>query len=166
MYLQYSRPPLIYHLLPNVWNASYTISSSIFLDVPYWLPYSTDNFISCVLPGPSQWFFHFGREIVIAWTHIRQVHWMFQNLPLPAVQEVRYSSSGVTPCIVMKNDGVLYHQVLSFSPKCWAKVVLQERAVVGVCLGGTAWCSITLGSFHCNGCYICITKNCTVVMHS
>ena len=28
---------------------------------------------------------------------------MFQNLPLPAMQEV-HDSSGVTPCIVMKND--------------------------------------------------------------
>ena len=69
----------------------------------------TDNFISCVVPGPSKWFFHFGEEIVIVWTHIGWVRWMFQNLPLPAMQEVRESSSGVTPCI--KNDGVLYHQV-------------------------------------------------------
>ena len=38
---------------------------------------------------------------------------MFQNLPLPVPQEV-HDSSGVTPCIVMKNDGVLYQQVLSF----------------------------------------------------
>ena len=35
---------------------------------------------------------------------------MFQNLPLPATQEVRDSSS-VTPCIVMKNVGVLNRQV-------------------------------------------------------
>ena len=42
---------------------------------------------------------------------------MFQNLPLPEVQEVRENSSGVTPCIVMKNDdGVLYHQMLLLSP--------------------------------------------------
>ena len=41
---------LIYHLLPNVWKASYTISMSIFVDVPYWLPYSMDKFISCVVP--------------------------------------------------------------------------------------------------------------------
>ena len=39
---------------------------------------------------------------------------MFQNSPLPAAQEVRDSSCGVTPCIVMKNDRVLYHQVHSF----------------------------------------------------
>ena len=44
------------------------------------------------------------------------VRWMFQNLPLPAAQEVPDSSSGVTPSVVMKNDGVLYHQVMSFSP--------------------------------------------------
>ena len=56
---------------------------------------------------------------------------MFQNIPLPAAQEVRHSSSGVTPCIIMRNDGVLYHQVSSFSPERWTKVVLQERAVVG-----------------------------------
>ena len=82
MYLQCSHP-LIYHLLPNVWKASYTISASIFVDVPYWQSYSTDKFISCVVPGPSQWFFHFGEEIVIAWTHVGWVRWMFQNLPLP-----------------------------------------------------------------------------------
>ena len=35
MYLQYSRP-LIYHFLPNIWKASYTISGWIFVEVPYW----------------------------------------------------------------------------------------------------------------------------------
>ena len=70
MCLQYSRP-LIYHLLPNIWKASYTYSASIFVDVPNWLPYSTDQFISYVAPCPSQWFFHCGEEIVIAWTNNR-----------------------------------------------------------------------------------------------
>ena len=74
MYLQYNRP-LIYHLLPNIWKASYTIGASIFVDIPYWPPYSMVNFISCVVPGPSQWFFHYGEEIVIAWTHIGWVRW-------------------------------------------------------------------------------------------
>ena len=57
----------IYHILPNVWKASYTISASIFVDV-YWPSYITDKFISCVVLGPSQWFFHFGEEIIITWT--------------------------------------------------------------------------------------------------
>ena len=68
MYLQYSRP-LVYHLLANVWKASYIISTSIFVGVPYWPPYSMDKFISCVVPGPYQWFFHFDEEIIIAWTY-------------------------------------------------------------------------------------------------
>ena len=45
---------LIYHLLPNVLKASYNISTSIFVDVPYWQPYSTETFISCIVPGISQ----------------------------------------------------------------------------------------------------------------
>ena len=63
--------------------------------------------------------FHSGglcEEIMIAWTQIGWVRWMFQNLPLPAAQEV-HDNSSVTSCIVMKNDGVLYHQVSSFSPE-------------------------------------------------
>ena len=76
--------PLVFHHLPNVWMASYTISASIFVDVLYWLPYSMDKFISCVVPGPLQWFFQFGKEIVITCTHIGWVWRMFQNLPLPA----------------------------------------------------------------------------------
>ena len=105
-----------YHLLPNVWKASYIISASTIVNVPYWLPYSTDKFISCVVLGPSQRFFHFGEGIVISWCHIGRSRWMFKNLPLPEAQEVR-GSSGVTPCIVMKNDGVLYHQASSISPQ-------------------------------------------------
>ena len=54
MYLQYSRP-LIYHLLSNVWKASYTISLSIFGDAPYWLPYIMVKFIFCVVPGSFTW---------------------------------------------------------------------------------------------------------------
>ena len=68
-YLQYSRP-YIYHLLLNIWKASYTISAAIFVDVPYWPLYSTDKFISCVVPGPAQWVFDFDEGIVVAWTHI------------------------------------------------------------------------------------------------
>ena len=49
-------------------DASYTIRELIFADVSYCPPYSTDKFISCIVPDPSQWFFHFGEEIIIAWT--------------------------------------------------------------------------------------------------
>ena len=62
MYLQYLSP------FAKFWKASYTVSASIFVDVPYCRPHSPDKFIACVKPGPSQWFFHFDEEIVIAWT--------------------------------------------------------------------------------------------------
>ena len=118
---------LIYFLLPNVWKTSYTISASIFIDVSCWPPYSTDKFISCVVLGSSQWIFHFGKEIVILWTLIGWVGWMFQNLPLPAAQEARDSSYGVIPCIVTKIDGVLYHQ-MSFSAECmWLRSLRQSE---------------------------------------
>ena len=96
---------------------------------PYLLMFRIDRptaRVSCVVPGPSQWFFHFGEEIVIARTHIGWVRWLFQNLPLPREQEIRDSSSGgVTPCLVMKNDRVLYHA--SRSP--WKESsVLRSRA--------------------------------------
>ena len=42
---------------------------------------------------------------------------MFQNLPLPAAQEVRDSNSGVTICIVLMKDAVQYHQVLHAVPE-------------------------------------------------
>ena len=81
---------LIYHILPNVWKASYTISASILLRLRLDRPYNMNKFISCVVPELSQ-FFHFGEEIVIAWIHIGWVGWVlwiFQNLPFPAAQEV------------------------------------------------------------------------------
>ena len=76
-------PSLMYHLHPNVWKATYTISASILVAVPYWPPYSTDKFISCVVPGLSKWLFLFGEETVITWTHIGWVRRMLQNVPLP-----------------------------------------------------------------------------------
>ena len=109
-------------------------SLEVFVDVPYWPPYSTDKFISWVVPGPSQWFFHFGEKIVIAWTH-RVVRWIFRNLPFPVTQAVRDSSNGATPSIVMKNNGVLYHPSASRFPwkhSCvlWPRgtsILIQER---------------------------------------
>ena len=41
------------------------------------------------------------------------------------------SSSGVTLCIVMNNDGFLYLRVSSYSPENLTNVLLQEYAVVG-----------------------------------
>ena len=86
---------LIYHLLPKVLK-SYTISASTFLDVPYWQSYSTNKFISYVVPGLSQWFFHFGKEILIAWTRIRWVQWMFQ------ISHCQQRKSSVTVAMVWR----------------------------------------------------------------
>ena len=55
---------------------------------------------------------------------------MFQNLLLSTAQEIHDSNRGLTPCIVMKDDEVMYHQVSSFSPELWAKVMLRGCAVV------------------------------------
>ena len=50
--------------------------------------------------------------------------------PLPVAQVVRNSSSGVTPCIVMQNDGDLHHQMWSFSPESsFAKVKEPLRGI-------------------------------------
>ena len=59
------------------------------------------------------------------------MRWLFQNLLFPAAQEISDSKSVVTPRIIMKNDGILYHQVSSFSPEHRTNVVLQERGIVG-----------------------------------
>ena len=40
-------------------------------EFPYWRPYGTDKFISCVVPGPSQWFSHFGEETVMEWAWVK-----------------------------------------------------------------------------------------------
>ena len=59
----------------------------------------------------------------------------FQKLPLPAAQEVRDTSSGVSPCNARKDDGVLYYQVSSFSPERWTKVVVLQELEVGWLVG-------------------------------
>ena len=98
MCLQYSRP-LIYRLFPNVKKASFTTSMPIFVDAPYWPPYSTDKFISCVLPGSSQWFFHFGEEIVIAWTQEKTM-----TLVGTKFQQSRCCHGAVAP-LAMRDSG-------------------------------------------------------------
>ena len=74
--------PHVYHLLPNLWKASYTISASTSVDLQQWQPNSTNNRLSCVLMYPSQWFFHFGEKIIITWTHIQ---WVWRLLPVSPI---------------------------------------------------------------------------------
>jgi hypothetical protein len=80
---------------------------------------------------PSQWFFHFGEKIIIAWTHIRWEWRLFRYLPSPAVKEICDNVGSMSPCIVMKDDGIRCQQVLSLSPECWTKIT-EEIAVVGI----------------------------------
>ena len=77
---------------------------------------------------PRSFFFFFCEEIVISWTHIGWVGLMFQNLTLPAVQQIRDSSSCVIPCIVVKNDGFCTSSVVVFSR------MLDEGGAVGTCI--------------------------------
>ena len=130
-YLQYRFPPYLSPFAKCLEGVA-TIIVYTFFDVSYWPPYSTESESLDVVPGPSQWFFLFGEEIVIAWTHIGRVRWMFQNLPFPAAQEDRDSSKrgGVIPCIAMNNYEILYHQVSPHaSSNPWKhSSVLQPRA--------------------------------------
>jgi hypothetical protein len=79
---------------------------------------------SCVVTCPSQWYLHFGEEIIVARTHMGWVWWMFQYLPSPAVKEVLDSISSMSPSSVLKDEGVHWQQVLSFSPECWMSVII------------------------------------------
>ena len=116
IYLQHSRPPSFITFFQMFGRRRKPSACPSFL-VFHIDRHIADKFISCVIPCPSQWLFYFGEEIVITWTHIGLIRWMFQNLPLQAAQVVRDSSSGVTSCIVMKNYGVLYHQLLHAVPE-------------------------------------------------
>ena len=55
---------------------------------------------------------------------------MFQYLPSPAAKEIRDNVGSMSPCIVMKDDGIRCQEVLSFSPECWTKMITEETAVV------------------------------------
>jgi hypothetical protein len=50
-------------------------------------------------------------------------------LSSPAAKEILDSVSSMSPCIVMKDDGVRCQQVSSLSPECWTKMITQEIAV-------------------------------------
>jgi hypothetical protein len=73
-----------------------------------------NNLPSCVVMCPSQWFFHFGKEIIITQTPVSTQ--MFQYLSWPAAKEILDS---VSPRTVMKDDGVRCQQVSLLSPVCW-----------------------------------------------
>ena len=99
--------PFIYNILPNVWKALYTICMSIFVDVSYWPPYSTDKFVSCVVPGPSQWFSHFNKEIVITWTQEKS-HLVVQN-PIILHDNARTYTAVVTDLLCRWQWEILEH---------------------------------------------------------
>ena len=68
------------HFWQWILSNKFMLQTFIFVDVPYWPPYSTDKFISCVVLDSSQWLFHFGEEVVIARTQRKRRHLVVQNL--------------------------------------------------------------------------------------
>ena len=73
------------------------------------------KFFSCVVPDPLQWFFHLTDFNRMDAYQVSTVD--VPESPIASGARDLCNSSGVTPCIIMKNDGVLYHQVSSFSPE-------------------------------------------------
>ena len=71
MYLQYSYP-LIYYLLPNVWKATFNISSSICVDVPYCLPHFQRRKRS--LTAAAAWLLAFSLRMVGRVWNIHRTH--------------------------------------------------------------------------------------------
>jgi hypothetical protein len=108
-------PSPMFTIFCQMWKAWHTISVSTSDDIRQCPPCSMNNLFSCVVTCPSQWFFHFGEEIVTAWTHIRQVWQMFQYLPSPAAKEILDSVNSTRPCIVMKDGASLPTSVTTFS---------------------------------------------------
>ena len=120
MYLQYSRPR-IYHIFqmfgrrrtPSVrrfcWCSILTALQHGIVHVLY-----CTRFLAVVL-----WLWRRDRNCMNSY-RVRTV-----DVPQPPI------AGGVILCTVMKNNGVLYHEVSWFSPEHWKKVVLQEPAVVG-----------------------------------
>jgi hypothetical protein len=49
---------------------------------------------------------------------------MFQYLPSPAAKKILDGISSMSPCIVMKDDGVHCQQALLLSPECWMKMIV------------------------------------------
>ena len=91
--------PVIYRLLLNVWKRHKPIARPSLL-ICFYCPIARISLSLVLYWVPRSGSFTSRRD------HNRMgtLRWMFQNLPLPAAQEVRDSSSGVTRCIVMKND--------------------------------------------------------------
>ena len=127
MYLGYSRP-LIYqspfaNSLEGVIHHPRVASSLMFqIDLPIVHPF--------VVPGPSGVVLSLWRRDRNRMDSYRVSTVDVLEYPMSVAQEV-HDSSGVTPCILMNNDEVLYYEVSSFSPDRCTKVVLQEHAVVG-----------------------------------
>jgi hypothetical protein len=56
---------------------------------------------------------------------------LHQTTQIIILHEILDSVSSMSPCIVMKDDGVHCQQVSSLFPECWTKMITQEIAVVG-----------------------------------
>ena len=103
-------------------KALYTISASIFVDVPYWSLYR---------PGPSLWFFNFGEEIVIAWTQEKTTT-LGCTKPHILHDKARSHTSAVTDLLRRWQWEILKHSPysLDMSP-CDYDLFVKERTLRG-----------------------------------
>ena len=84
------------NILPHLWEPSYAIGTPTSVDGLHGPPYSADD----ALPGQEmQWFFDFGEQVKVTWTHVRGVGCMSQYLPSPAAEKAPDNGSGVKPRI-------------------------------------------------------------------
>ena len=97
-------------------------SASIFVDVPYSPSYSSSLVLYRVLCSGS---FTLAKRL---YSHglIPCENGGCSRISHCQQHKKSHNNSGVTPCIVMKSDGILYYQESLISPEHWTKVALQE----------------------------------------
>ena len=79
-------------------------------------PYSTNTLIYCVVAGPSKLYFHVSDDIIIAMDSYRVSTVDVPESLIAAAQEVRDSSSSVTPCL-------LWRMMRFWTTKCFTQVL-------------------------------------------
>ena len=120
----------MYHLLPNLWKALHTNSTSTSVDVQQLPPYSKNNRLSCC---------NVTLAVVLSFWQKDHNHMNSYRVSMAVVsvspiasgaaKEIHDNVGSMSPCIVMKDDGIRCQQVLSLSPECWTKMITEEIAV-------------------------------------
>jgi len=127
---------VLYHSGLTFWQILYSCQDAFIVDASDYSGHLIRHLLNASEAFPMEWFLHFWEQVKVWWAHVRTVQQVGKHSPSILVQNFRYCTWGMRPCVIMQNEDTGCEHGRPFLANLWTQNILQKLSVICRCYSG------------------------------